>query len=149
MGAFFINALLILRQLVYIKQKRVLTMKKLVGIIAGLKMGMSSIVMGSTLEVVGGGGFLVGVDRLSQQEIPLVREGEFQFDPLSGRFENEDVTLLSWNPNVSTMHAFNLERMIHQICMPTTEIELVGNLSSGSARRLENDLQKHSVSLIA
>lgn len=41
-------------------------MKKLVGIIAGLKMSESSIVMGSTLEIVDGGGYLVGVDRFSQ-----------------------------------------------------------------------------------
>lgn len=108
-------------------------MKKLVGIIAGLKMGMSSIVMGCALEVVSGGGFLVGLDRLSQQEIRLVREGEFRFDPVSGRFENDDVSLLSWQPDIATSKEFSLDRMLRQICLPTTEIEFVGNLSSGSA----------------
>ena len=107
-------------------------MKKLIGIIAGLKMGVSSIVMGAGLEVVDGGGYLVGVDRFSQQEIRLVRKGEFHYNPSTGGFENEEVRLLAWSSESVIQRDSSLKLQTKQVCLPTTEIEFSGNLSSGS-----------------
>ncbi|MBH1990044.1 MAG: hypothetical protein I8H80_02590 [Alphaproteobacteria bacterium] len=110
-------------------------MKKLIKLIACLNIGASSIAMGSTLEVIDGGGYLVGVDRISQQEVRLVREGVFHYNPSTGEFENDEVALLGWSPDTITAsnQDFNLERILKQVCLPTTEFEFYGNLSSGSA----------------
>ncbi|QOL19380.1 flagellar hook-basal body complex protein [Candidatus Bodocaedibacter vickermanii] len=108
-------------------------MKKLIKLIACLNIGASSIAMGSTLEVIDGGGYLVGVDRISQQEVRLVREGVFHYNPSTGEFENDEVRLLAWSEETTRKRDFSVELLTKQVCLPTTEFEFYGNLSSGSA----------------
>ncbi|MDP3935611.1 MAG: hypothetical protein Q8Q56_01255, partial [Alphaproteobacteria bacterium] len=103
-------------------------MKKLIRVIASLKIGVSSIVIGAALE---GGGYLVGIDRPSNSELRLVREGSFEYNLSTGRFEDDEVVLLGWPFGLSSHRSFNLEHITRQVCLPTTEIELSGNLSSG------------------
>ncbi len=107
---------------------------KIIKILAGLHFGVSSIAVGSALEVYGCDAFLLGVDHTNHTELRLVKEGIFHFDPLLGRLGNNEVDLLAWKPGDDLQDKeFNLEQITRQIFIPTTEIEWGGNLSSGAA----------------
>jgi hypothetical protein len=105
-------------------------MKKIITLIACLNIGVSSIAMGATLEVVGGGSYLLGVDRQSQ-EIRLVRGGTFEYDQRTGRLGNQQVDLLAWENGIQERWGIDLERLMREKFNPTTKIEMSGNIASG------------------
>lgn len=88
--------------------------------------------------VVGGGSYLVGVDRHSQ-EIRLVKGGSFEYDQRTGRFGNNETDLLSWQGGVQGQLGINLEQLMREKFNPTTKFEMSGNLSSGANVPIGND----------
>jgi flagellar hook protein FlgE len=105
-------------------------MKKIITLIACLNIGVSSIAIGATLEVVGGGSYLVGVDRHCQ-EIRLLKGGAFEYDQRTGRLGNNETDLLSWQGDIQGQVGISLEHLMREKFNPTTKIEMSGNIASG------------------